>query len=157
MSKIIFMKYLPPVRPKMVPKLKMLRIYWNLVHVVFWISQSRIRCQKLLITCLNQIGPKIKSAQNLLKFGTFDISNMPVSILMSKMIFIKCLPRITPNLVPKLKMLRIYWNLAHLNIQSQFWSQKLFFIKYLPIARPKLVPKWKMLKIYWNLIKNKTW
>ena len=27
MSKIIFMKYLPPVRPKMVPNLKMLRIY----------------------------------------------------------------------------------------------------------------------------------
>ena len=106
---------------------------------------------EILTTCTAQIGPKIKSAQNLLKFGTFDISNMPVSILMSKMIFIKCLPRITPNLVPKLKMLRIYWNLAHLNIQSQFWSQKLFFIKYLPIARPKLVPKWKMLRIYWNL------
>ena len=27
MSKLIFMKYLPPVRQKMVPKLKMLRIY----------------------------------------------------------------------------------------------------------------------------------
>ena len=63
---------------------------------------------EILTTCTAQIGPKIKSAQNLLKFGTFDISNMPVSILMSKMIFIKCLPRITPNLVPKLKMLRIY-------------------------------------------------
>ena len=27
MPKIIFMKYLPPVRPKLVPKLKILRIY----------------------------------------------------------------------------------------------------------------------------------
>ena len=27
MSKIIFMKYLPPVRPKIIPKLKILRIY----------------------------------------------------------------------------------------------------------------------------------
>ena len=29
MSEVIFMKYLPPVMPKLVPKLKMLRIYWN--------------------------------------------------------------------------------------------------------------------------------
>ena len=29
MSKIVFMKYLPPVKPKSAPKLKMLRIYWN--------------------------------------------------------------------------------------------------------------------------------
>ena len=74
-SKIIFMKYLPPARPKMVPKLKMLRINWNLVHVIFRISQSRFRCQKSLTTCLIQVGPKFKSAQNLLKFGTFDILN----------------------------------------------------------------------------------
>ena len=35
------------------------------------------------------MGPKIKSAQNLLKFGTFDISNIPILILVSKMIFSK--------------------------------------------------------------------
>ena len=46
---MIFMKYLPPVRA--------------------------------------EIGPKIKSAQNLLKFGTFDVSNIPISILRSKIIF----------------------------------------------------------------------
>ena len=131
LSKIIFMKYLPRVRPKMVPKLKMLRIYWNLVHVVFWISQSRIRCQKLLITCLNQIGPKIKSAQNLLKFGTFDILNTSISTLMSKMIFIKYLSPARPKLVLKSKMLRIYWNLAHLIFRisrSWFWCQRLFLL-----------------------------
>ena len=77
MSKIIFMKYLPPVRPKMVPNLKMLRNYWNLTHVIFRISQSRFWYQKSA-----QIGPKIKSAQNLMKFGTFNISNIPISILM---------------------------------------------------------------------------
>ena len=49
MSKLIFMKYLPPVTPKM-------------IH-------------------------KIKNAQNLLKFGKCDISNIPISILMSKIIF----------------------------------------------------------------------
>ena len=32
---------------------------------------------------LGSIGPKTKNAQNLLKFGTFDISNIPISILMS--------------------------------------------------------------------------
>ena len=39
--------------------------------------------------------PKIKNAQNLLKFGTFDISNMLISILVPKMTFIKYLPPIT--------------------------------------------------------------
>ena len=38
MSKIIVIKYLPPVRPKLVPKLKMLRIYRNLAHLIFQIA-----------------------------------------------------------------------------------------------------------------------
>ena len=50
MSKIIFMKYLPPVRPK--------------------------------------TFPKSKNAQNLLKIDTCDTSNIPISILMLKNIFI---------------------------------------------------------------------
>ena len=65
----------------------------------------------------------MKSAQNLLKFGTFDISNMPVSILMSKMIFMKYLPAV------RFKLLRIYWNLVHLTFRisgSRFWCLKLF-------------------------------
>ena len=73
------------------------------------------------------MGSKIKNAQNLLKFDTFDIPNMPISILMSKMIFIKYLPPVGPKLVPKLKVLKIYWNLAHLIFQicrSRFYCQK---------------------------------
>ena len=35
MSKIIFVKYLPPAGPKMVPKLKMFRIYRNMAHLLF--------------------------------------------------------------------------------------------------------------------------
>ena len=154
-SIILFMKYLPPVRPKMFPKLKTLRIYWNLAQVIFRISQLDFGVKNyfywILTTCPTQIGPKIKSAQNLLKFGTFDISNMAISILMSKMIFIKYLLPFRPELVPKLKMLRIYWNLTHLIFRiswPRFWCQKIFFIKYLLISRPKLVPKWKMIWIY---------
>ena len=64
--------------------------------------------QEIFTTCYTQIGPKIKSTQNLLKFSIFDISNMPISILMSKMIFMKYLPPGRPKFVPKLKMLRIY-------------------------------------------------
>ena len=56
---------------------------------------------EILTTCTAQIGPKIKSAQNLLKFGTFNISNMSISTLMSKMIFIKYLPPVRPRFVPK--------------------------------------------------------
>ena len=50
---------------------------------------------------LGQIGPKTKNAQKLLKFGTFNISNMRISILMSKIIFMKHLPNVKPRLVPK--------------------------------------------------------
>ena len=41
---------------------------------------------------LPTIRPKIENAQDLLKFNTFDISDMPILILMSKMIFTKYLP-----------------------------------------------------------------
>ena len=94
-SKIIFMKYLPPVRPKLVPKLKVLRIYWNFSQLVFQTSRSQSWCQKLFLldtTCWAEIGFKIKNAQGLLKFGTFGISNIPISIFMSKIVFIKYLP-----------------------------------------------------------------
>ena len=43
------------------------------------------------------MSPKIKNAQNLLNFGTLDISNIPISILMSKMMFMKYLPTVRPN------------------------------------------------------------
>ena len=39
---------------------------------------------KIFSTCFAQISPKIKNAQNLLKFDTFNISNMPISIFISK-------------------------------------------------------------------------
>ena len=70
-----------------------------------------------------QIGPKIKNGQNLMKFGTSSISNMLITILMSKITFMKCLPPVRTKLVSKLKMLRIYLNLTHLIFQiclSQF-------------------------------------
>ena len=149
----------------------------------------------MLTICSAQVGLNIKSAQNFLKFDTFCIWNMPISIFMSKMIFIKyfpplgtnwsqnwkCsglieignidiwnipisilmskiifiehLPPVRPKLVPKVKVLRIYWNLRHSKFQicqCRFWCQKCCFIKYLPIVWPQLVPKWKMLRIYWN-------
>ena len=50
----------------------------------------------------------MENAQKLMKFGTFDISNILIPILMLKIIFIKYLPPVRPKLVPKLKMLRIH-------------------------------------------------
>ena len=58
MSKIIFMEYLPLARSKLVPKLKMLRIYWNLAQMIFRISQSRFRYQRLfLLNIYHLLGP----------------------------------------------------------------------------------------------------
>ena len=134
MSKIIFKKYLLDVRSKLVPKFKMLRIYSILANLIFWISQFWFWCQnysyQIFTACSAQIGSKIKITQNLLKFGTFNISNIPISILISKIIFMKYLPPVRPKLVAKLKVPRIYWNLAHLTFQicrCQFQCKKWLF------------------------------
>ena len=89
------MKYLPHVRPKLVPKLKTLRI------------------------------------------GSFDISNIPTSILMSKIISIKYLPLGRPKLVAKLNL--EFTEIRHIDISNMpIWilMSKMVFMKYLPAVRP---------------------
>ena len=113
---------LPPVRPKLAPKLNMLRIYWNLAYLIFQICRFWFKCQKLFMKYLPPVRfklvPKLKMLRlYLLKIGTFDISNVPISILMSKIIFVKYLQPLRLKLFPKLKILRIYWNLARLIFQ----------------------------------------
>ena len=102
MWKMIFIIYLPPVRTQLVPKLKILQIYWNLAHLIFQTSRSwlKIIFIKYLSPVLAQIGFKIKSAQKLLKFGTLNVSNMLTSILTSKFIFIKYLPTVWAQMGP---------------------------------------------------------
>ena len=74
MSKTICMKYLLPVRFKLVPKLTMLRIYWNFAHLTVEIILFDFNIKNDLYEIFaTQISPKIKIAQNLLKFGTFGI------------------------------------------------------------------------------------
>ena len=97
----------------MFPKLKMIKIYRNLAHLYFKYPGLYFNVKnnfyEILTTCQAQIGPKIKNTQNLLKFGSLDISNMPISILMQKMSFLSNIYQLLgPKLVPKLKMLRIY-------------------------------------------------
>ena len=56
--------------------------------------------------------PKVNNAQKLLKFSKFDISDMPMLIMMLKIIFMKiCLLIVWHELVPKLKESRIYRNM----------------------------------------------
>ena len=69
---------------------------------------SKIIFHEIFTTCEAQNGPKIKNAQNLLKFCICDISNISISILMSKTIVIEYLPPVQPKMVPKSKVLRIY-------------------------------------------------
>ena len=116
---------------------------------------SKIIFMKYLTPCPAQIGPKIKSNQNFLKFGTFDVSNKPISILMSKMFFIKYLPIARPQLFPKWKMLRIYWNLTELIFQIyqfQSWCQKWFSLNIYHL----LGPNSSKIKSVQNLLKFDT-
>ena len=71
--------------------------------------------------------------------------------IMSKIIFMKYLPSVRPKMFLKLRMLRIYRNLAQSNISSLPFSilmSKIIFKKYVPPVRPKLVAKFKMLRSY---------
>ena len=85
MLKIIFIKYIPPVKHKVVPKLKMLTIYWNYS-----------KCSEFI------------EIWHIWYFGYPDLN------LKSKMIFIKYLPPVSRKFVPKLKLQRLYLNLAQL-------------------------------------------
>ena len=64
-----------------------------------------------------------------MKFDICDISNIQISILMSKSIFINYLPTVRPKLLPKLNMLIIYWILTHSIFKiCLFWCQKWFLL-----------------------------
>ena len=112
MSKMIFMKYLPPVRPKLVPKSKMLRIYWNLAHLIYGIFQSQIWYQKLFLSNIyHLLGPNWSKNKKYSEFieiwhiWYFKHANFDVNFF-----FIKYLPIARPQLVQKWKILRIYWD-----------------------------------------------
>ena len=89
------MKYLPSVKPKLALKLKMLRIYLNLAYLIFEICQFPFKFKKKYIffkysqLVRPKLVPKLKMLRIYWKFGTFDISNIPISILMLEIIFIK--------------------------------------------------------------------
>ena len=99
-----------------------------------------------------------------MKFSIFHISYIPISILMLKIIFIKHVPLVRHKLIPKLKVLRMFWNLAHSIFQicqSRFWCQKQFLWNiFLAKLTPRLKLLWNLCLIFqvfqswqWNLIK----
>ena len=156
MWEMIFIIYLPSVRTKLVPKLTMLRIYWNLGHLIFQTSRSRLKIIfiKYLSPLSAQIGLKIKSVQKLLKFGTLIVSNMLTSILTSKFIFIKYLPPVWAQTGPKIKSaqnLLKFGTSDFSNMPISILMSKMIFIEYLQSVRPNFVPKLKVPRIYWNL------
>ena len=99
MSKTIFIKYLPPVWPKLVTNLKVLRIYWSLAHLIFQICRS----------------------------STFDISNIAILILMSKIIIYQIFTNSWAQIGPKMKntqnLLKFdkNWNLIRILDKNYFW------------------------------------
>ena len=105
----------------------------------------------ILTTCSTRIGPKIKSAQNLLEFGTFDISYMPISILTQKMIFYQIFTNCQAQIGSKMKNAQNLLRFGSVNISKMPIStlmSNISFIKYLPPAKPKFVPKLKVPRIY---------
>ena len=155
--KTIFMKYLPPVRPKLILKLKMLRIYWNLAHLIFRTSQSWLWCQRLfLLNIYHLLGRnwsqnyKYTEFIEIWHFHYFRYVDLNFNV--KNVFLIKHLPIARPQLVPRWKMLRIYWNLAELIFQicqSQLWCQKWFLLNIYHL----LGPNWSQIKSVQNLLK----
>ena len=82
-----------------------------------------------------QIDPKIKGAQDLLKFGTFDVSNAPIWILVWKMIFMKYLPG---QIHLKIKIaLKIMFDIPSIPFLTMRYDKS--FIEQLLHVMPKLV------------------
>ena len=125
MSKIFFMKYLPPVKLKVAPKLKMLRIYWNLAHVIFRISWSRFWWKKIFFKYLPPVWCKLVPKLKVIKiYWNLACSVFPICqsrFWCQKCFFIKYLPIARPQLVPKWKMLKIHWNLIKIFDKNYFW------------------------------------
>ena len=66
MSKMIFIKYLPPVRLKLVPKLKVPRICRNLAHLMFqiYIPISILMSKMVFMKYLPTGRPKLAKIKN---------------------------------------------------------------------------------------------
>ena len=100
-----------------------------------------------------QIGPKVKNVQNLLKFGWIFISNMLISILMSKRLFIKYLPPgRDPNLSQNWKCPECIktWNIRYFkyadlsfNVKNNFYE---IFTTFLAQSVSKIKNPQKLLK-----------
>ena len=86
---------------------------------------------KVLTINTHRISTKIKSAQNLLKFGTFNISNMLISILMPKKVLMKYLPTVRPSLkIKNIQNLSKFCRFDISNISIFILMTKIIFIKY---------------------------
>ena len=86
---------------------------------------------KVLTINTHRISTKIKSAQNLLKFDTFDISNMLISILMPKKVLMKYLPTVRPSLkIKNIQNLLKFCRFDISNISIFILMTKIIFIKY---------------------------
>ena len=115
-SKIIFIKYLPSVRPKLVPKLKILRIYRNLAHSIFQICQSWFWCQKLFLLNIYHLLGRNWS-QNEKCLGLIEIWHIwyfeyPDLDFDVKNYFLSNIFQLLgQNWSKNKKMLSIYWNL----------------------------------------------
>ena len=74
------MKYLPPAAPKLVQKLKMLRIYLNLTHLMFKYVSLDLHVKnnfyQIFTTCQTHISPKfIKNlAHRYFKYTNLDFN-----------------------------------------------------------------------------------
>ena len=110
--------------------------------IINWSYNAKNNFYEIFTACQPQIGPKIKNVQNLLKSGTFDISNIPISILMSKIIPIKYLTPVRAQIGPKVKSAQNLLKFGAFNISNMLISiltSKMILIKYLP---PGVDPNW---------------
>ena len=144
MSKIIVKKYLPPVGPKLVPKLKMFRIYWNLGNSIFRISRSRFWCQILISLNIYHLfvlnwsqNQKCSEFIEIEHIQYFKYANLEFDV---KMVFMKYYHLLGSNWSQNEKysgFIEISVHLIFLIALSWFCCQKLFSLNTYQLFGPK--------------------
>ena len=122
MSKINFMKYLGRNHSQNEKWTKFIETWhiWYFKYTDFSFN-VKINFYGIFTTSEAQISPEIKNAQNFYKVCSFGISNMLISILMSKMIFVTYLPLVRPKLMWILKCIEFIdiwpnWYFKYVNL-----------------------------------------
>ena len=124
-----------PFWANLVQKVKIISWSWNLVARLIWICRIQWCCSLFLFlsgnTLFGQIWSKNQNCHFKLKFGTYSNSNMQNSMVMFILSVFDWKYPFWANLVQKIKIVTLSWNLVPTLIRTcriQWWCSFFLFL-----------------------------